>query len=542
MSEKYIGKSVLGGIALGKIKLLGIDSKAPKRFNIEDDSGEIVRLMAAVDKAKEELRALYEKALIEVGEAGAGIFEIHELLLEDEDYTEAAQNTIKTEKINAEYAVFITGNNFAKMFSDMKDDYMKHRAIDIIDVSNRVIRALSDTELASDKVEEPVIIVAPDLSPGQTISLDKSKILAFVTKHGSVNSHTSILAKMMNIPAIVGATLDFNNISDGTTGIVDGFKSEFIVNPDEAELDYARLKISEEKEKKRLLLELKGKDNVTLDGRRIKVYANISNHKDVGYVMENDAEGIGLFRSEFLYLGRDTFPDEEEQFQVYKQVLQTMAGKKVIIRTLDIGADKQVDYMGLGTEDNPALGYRAIRICLSEPEIFKTQLRALFRASVFGNLSIMYPMITSEWEIDEIRKIVDSVKLELVSRGQPFDVKEQGIMIETPAAAVISDRLAPKVDFFSIGTNDLTQYMLAADRQNPRLDAFYDSHHEAVLRLIALTIDSAHNAGIWAGICGELATDLSLTKKFLAMGVDELSVSPGMVLKLRKIIRETSLL
>lgn len=539
--EKYVGKSVLGGIALGKVRILDNNASAPVRYRVQNTEAELERLAGAIKEAKTELDLLYRRALVEVGEAGAGIFEIHKMLLEDEDYLEAADNIIKREQVNAEYAIYTTGNNFAGMFANMKDDYMKHRAADVLDVSNRVQATLGVCNNSQLSADEPAIIVAADLSPGQTISLDKSKILAFVTKYGSVNSHTAILAKMMNIPAIVGTDMDLRSMSNGTTAIVDGYNGVFVVNPEDNYIEYAKRKQEEEKEKQMLLAGLKGKADITADGHRINVYANISNHKDVGYVIENDAGGIGLFRSEFLYMGRNSFPSEEEQFQVYKQVLQTMAGKKVIIRTLDIGADKQVDYMKLGKEDNPAMGYRAIRICLSEPDIFKTQLRALFRAGVYGNLSIMYPMLASEWELDRIHDIANAVERELEAEGVDYAVGEQGIMIETPAAALISDRLAHKVDFFSIGTNDLTQYTLAIDRQNDRLEKFFDSHHEAVLRLIRLTIDNAHRAGIWAGICGELAADTGLTQEFLQMGVDELSVSPGMVLKLRKKIREISL-
>lgn len=459
-------------------------------------------------------------------------------MLEDEDYIEAIHNMINAEMINAEYAVAVTGDNFSGMFASMDDEYMKARAADVNDISNRLVRCLMGQEDVDFASMEPSIIVADDLSPSETVQMDKEKILAFVTVHGSANSHTSILARMMNIPALIGVPLNMDEIHTGMKAIVDGFKGEVIFEPSEEICDNAKQKIKEEKEKLNLLQTLKGKENITLDGKTINIYANIGSVGDVGYVLENDAGGIGLFRSEFLYIGRNDYPTEEEQFQAYKQVVQTMAGKKVIIRTLDIGADKQADYFNIGKEDNPAMGYRAIRICLKEQDIFKAQLRALFRASIFGNLSVMYPMITSVEEVKQIYSIVNTVKAELDSAGISYKMPEQGIMIETPAAVMISDELAEIVDFFSIGTNDLTQYTLAIDRQNEKLDDFYNPHHKAILKMIQIVVDNAHKHGKWAGICGELGADLELTQEFVRMGVDELSVAPSMVLKLRKTIRE----
>lgn len=536
--QSFQGKSVYKGIAMGPVVVLKKNDYQVKRSRIEDADAETSRVQEAVKRSQEQLQKLYDKALKEVGEASAAIFEVHQMMLEDEDYLEAIQNMIQTEMVNAEYAVAVTGDNFSQMFASMDDDYMKARAADIKDISERLVRNLSGQEDADLSDIDPSVIVADDLSPSETVQMDKEKILAFVTVHGSTNSHTAILARMMNIPALIGVPLALDELKNGTTAVVDGFTGQVTFEPDE-ETQAATLKrVQEEKEKLALLQELKGKENITLDGKKINIYANIGSVGDIGYVLENDAGGIGLFRSEFLYLGRNDFPTEEEQFQAYKQVVQTMAGKKVIIRTLDIGADKQVDYFNLGNEENPALGYRAIRICLKQPDIFKTQLRALFRAAVYGNLSIMYPMITSVEEVEKIYEIVKEVEIELKAQEIQYRIPEQGIMIETPAAVMISDRLAEMVDFFSIGTNDLTQYTLAIDRQNEKLDDFYNPHHEAVLRMIQMVVDNAHKCGKWAGICGELGADLTLTEKFVRMGLDELSVAPSMILKLRKIVRE----
>jgi len=535
---KLSGKAVYKGVIIGPVAVLKKDDQQVKRTKITDVDAELARLEQAGTQAQEQLQKLYDKAVKEVGEASAAIFEVHQMMLEDDDYLDAIHNMIQTEMVNAEYAVAVTGDNFSEMFANMDDEYMKARAADVKDISNRLVRNLmgqEDVDLAS---MEPSIIVADDLSPSETVQMDKSKILAFVTVHGSTNSHTAILARMMNIPALIGVPMNLEEIHTGMKAVVDGFKGEVIFEPSEEICAEVEEKIREEQEKLKLLQTLKGKENVTPSGQKINIYANIGSVSDVGYVLENDAGGIGLFRSEFLYLGRDDFPTEEEQFQAYRQVVQTMAGKKVIIRTLDIGADKQVDYFNLGKEDNPALGYRAIRICLKQPDIFKTQLRALFRAAVHGNLSVMYPMITSTEEVEKIYAIVEEVKKELEEAQAPFKVPEQGIMIETPAAVMISDSLAQMVDFFSIGTNDLTQYTLAIDRQNAKLDDFYNPHHEAILRMIQMVVRSAHKYGKWAGICGELGADLELTEAFVRMGVDELSVSPSMVLPLRKCIRE----
>lgn len=534
----FQGKSVYKGIAMGPIVVLKKNDYQVKRTRIEDTEAEVKRVDEALKASQEQLQKLYDKAVREVGEASAAIFEVHQMMLEDEDYLEAIQNMIRTEQVNAEYAVAVTGDNFAEMFASMDDDYMKARSADIKDISERLVRNLSgqgDVDLSS---IEPSIIVADDLSPSETVQMDKDKILAFVTAHGSTNSHTAILARMMNIPALIGVKMDLEALQSGVTAVVDGFQGMVTFDPDEETKAQTETKIQEEAEKLKLLQELKGKENITLDGRKINIYANIGSVGDIGYVMENDAGGIGLFRSEFLYLGRNDFPTEEEQFQAYKQAVQTMAGKKVIIRTLDIGADKQVEYFNLGKEENPALGYRAIRICLKQPEIFKAQLRALFRAAVYGNLSVMYPMITSTEEVEKIYAIVAEVEEELKKQEVQYKIPEQGIMIETPAAVMISDRLAEMVDFFSIGTNDLTQYTLAIDRQNEQLDDFYNPHHEAVLRMIRMVVENAHKCGKWAGICGELGADLTLTEQFVRMGVDELSVAPSMILKLRKIVRE----
>ena len=534
----FQGKSVYKGIAMGPVVVLRKNDYQVKRTRIEDTEAEAARVDVALKASQEQLQKLYDKAVKEVGEASAAIFEVHQMMLEDEDYLEAIQSMIRTEQVNAEYAVAVTGDNFAEMFASMDDDYMKARSADIKDISERLVRNLSgqgDVDLSS---IEPSVIVADDLSPSETVQMDKDKILAFVTVHGSTNSHTAILARMMNIPALIGVKMNLEELQTGMTAVVDGFGGKVTFEPDEELKAQTEARMQEEEEKLKLLQELKGKENITLDGRKINIYANIGSVGDIGYVMENDAGGIGLFRSEFLYLGRNDFPTEEEQFQAYKQAVQMMAGKKVIIRTLDIGADKQVDYFNLGNEDNPAMGYRAIRICLKQPEIFKTQLRALLRAAVYGNRSIMYPMITSTEEVKRIYEIVAEVEEELKAQEIQYKIPEQGIMIETPAAAIISDRLAEMVDFFSIGTNDLTQYTLAIDRQNEKLDEFYNPHHEALLRMIQMVVDNAHKCGKWAGICGELGADVTLTEQFVRMGLDELSVAPSMVLKLRKIVRE----
>ncbi len=537
--QRLMGKSVYKGIVLGTVAVLAKKDMVVKRVRIEDAEVEIKRVGDAIELAKAQLQKLYDKALKEVGEANAAIFEVHQMMLEDEDYLDAIHNMISTEKVNAEYAVAVTGDNFSEMFSGMDDDYMKARAADIKDISNRLGRNLAGAEETDLGAMEPSIIVADDLSPSETVQMDKEKILAFVTVHGSVNSHTAILARMMNIPALIGVPVDLNEIHTGMQAVVDGFNGEVIFEPSEEICQKTIIRIKEEEEKLRLLHALKGKENITLDGKRIDIYANIGNVSDIGYVLENDAGGIGLFRSEFLYLGRTDFPTEEEQYQAYKQAAQMMAGKKVVIRTLDIGADKQADYFNLGKEDNPAMGYRAIRICLKQQDIFKTQLRALLRAAVHGNISIMYPMITSTEEVSEIYGIVKEVQEELEAAQVPYRVPEQGIMIETPAAVMISDELVEMADFFSVGTNDLTQYTLAIDRQNEKLDDFYKPHHKAILRMIQIAADNAHKCGKWIGICGELGADLELTEEFLRMGIDELSVSPSMVLKIRRIVRES---
>ena len=536
--QYFQGKSVYKGIVMGPVAVLKKNDYQVKRARIEDPEAEVKRVKEAVEVSKKQLGRLYDKAVREVGEASAAIFEVHQMMLEDEDYLESMENMIRIELVNAEYAAAATGDNFAEMFAAMDDEYMKARSADVKDISERLVRNLSgegDNDLSS---MEPSIIVADDLSPSETVQMDKEKILAFVTVHGSTNSHTAILARMMNIPALIGVPMDLNSLKTGMTAVVDGFSGQVIFEPEEDVQKETEKRMQEEAEKQKLLEELKGKENITPDGRKINIYANIGSVGDLGYVMENDAGGIGRFRSEFLYLGRNDFPTEEEQFQAYKQAVQTMAGKKVIIRTLDIGADKQVEYFNLGKEENPALGYRAIRICLKQPEIFKAQLRALFRAAVYGNLSVMYPMITSTEEVEKIYAIVAEVEEELKKQEVQYKIPEQGIMIETPAAVMISDRLAEMVDFFSIGTNDLTQYTLAIDRQNEQLDDFYNPHHEAVLRMIRMVVENAHKCGKWAGICGELGADLTLTEQFVRMGVDELSVAPSMILKLRKIVRE----
>ena len=538
--QVYSGKSVFGGIAIGKISVYRKNEQQVKRVRTEDTKGELARYEAAKAAAIKQLQELYQKALKEVGEANAAIFEIHQMMLDDGDYNESVENIIKTQKVNAEYAVAVTGDNFAQMFRAMDDDYMRERAADVKDISERVLSILNGGQKGKVVTDEPVIIVADDLAPSETVQLEKDMVLSFVTVHGSVNSHTAILARTMAIPALIGTEeLPLDDTVDGKLAVVDGLNGKIYVEPDAQTLEEMKKRRQAELEKKELLQLLKGKENVTLDGKKIMLYANIGNIKDLATVIQNDAGGIGLFRSEFIYLEKDRYPTEEEQFSIYKTAVETMAGKRVIIRTLDIGADKQCEYFEMDKEENPALGYRAIRICLTRPEIFKTQLRALFRASAYGNLAIMYPMITSLWEVRRIKEIVEEVKAELTAEQLEFGNPQQGIMIETPAAVMMSGELAKEVDFFSIGTNDLTQYTLAIDRQNPKLDKFYDAHHPAVLSMIRMTVENAHKAGIWAGICGELGADTSLTKEFLAMGVDELSVSPGSILPIRKIILET---
>ena len=538
--KAYSGKSVFGGIAIGKIHVYKKEEQQVKRVKITDVDAELSRYEEAKGKALAQLQGLYDKALKEVGEANAAIFEVHQMMLEDDDYNESVENIVRSQEVNVEYAVATTGDNFSQMFASMDDDYMRERAADIKDISERVLTILSGTAAGLVDAEEPVIIVADDLAPSETVQMDKDKVLSFVTVHGSLNSHTAILARTMAIPALVSTEMPLDDTADGKLGIVDGTNGVFYVDPDEETLTQMQQRQKEEAEKKQLLLTLKGKENVTLDGHKVMLYANIGNIKDLATVRQNDAGGIGLFRSEFIYLEKDHYPTEEEQFQIYKQVAETMAGKRVIIRTLDIGADKQCDYFDMEHEENPALGYRAIRICLTRPEVFKTQLRALMRASAFGKIAIMYPMITSISEVRRIKEIVAEVKKELDEQGTPYGNPEQGIMIETPAAVMISDMLAKEVDFFSVGTNDLTQYTLAIDRQNTKLDEFYDAHHPAVLRMIAMVVENAHKAGIWAGICGELGADQTLTREFLSMGVDELSVSPGSILPIRKIVLETN--
>ena len=541
--KKYKGKGVYGAIAMGKISVFKRRDMQVKRVKIDDADAEISRLEAAKEKAIAQLQAIYEKALKEVGEANAQIFEIHMMMVEDEDYNEAISEMINVQNVNAEYAVAVTADNFAAMFASMDDSYMQARAADVRDISNRIISCMFDEENNGISSEEKVIICADDLAPSETVSLDKDKVLAFVTAHGSSNSHTAILARNMNIPAIIGVGEAFlSEIKDGETAIADGFTGEFTVQPDDEAISAAGQKIEAEAEKKELLQKLKGMENITLDGRKINIYANIGSVDNIGAVLMNDAGGIGLFRSEFLYLESNDYPTEDTQFKVYKRVLESMGSKKVIIRTLDIGADKQADYFNLDKEENPALGLRAIRLCLSRPEIFKTQLRALYRASVFGRLGIMFPMITSVWELEEILALCEEVKQELRNSSIEYsDNIELGIMIETPAAALISDKLAPMVDFFSVGTNDLTQYTLACDRQNPQLERFCNPHHEAILSLIQIAAESAHRHGKWIGICGELAADTSLTEIFLRMGIDELSVSPSFVLKVRDKVRAVDL-
>lgn len=540
---KFTGKGVYSAVAIGKISIFKKQETTIKRVRTEDSEAEKKRVAEAKEAASNQLQAIYEKALKEVGETNAQIFEIHMMMLEDDDYNESIENIIESQKVNAEYAVAVTADNFAEMFSSMDDPYMQARAADVKDISNRIIANLTGTVSDAASAEDKMIVCADDLAPSETVSLDKDKVLAFVTAHGSSNSHTAILARNMNIPAVIGVGEKFlEEINDGDDAIVDGFTGEIFVNPDAETVEKLKAKQKSDEEKKRLLQELKGKENVTKDGTKINIFANIGSVDNIGAVLLNDAGGIGLFRSEFLYLENTDYPTEEQQFHAYKRVLESMAGKKVIIRTLDIGADKQVDYFNMKKEENPALGYRAIRICLTRPEIFKTQLRALFRASVYGNLGIMFPMITSVSEVEKILKVCDEVKAELKEQGIDYaESTELGIMIETPAAAVISDRLAPLVDFFSVGTNDLTQYTLACDRQNPDIEQFCDTHHEAILRLIEMSAENAHKNGAWIGICGELAADTTLTETFLRMCIDELSVSPTFVLKVRDAVRNIDL-
>lgn len=535
------GKAVFEGVAIGKLSVYKKKEQMVKREKVTDSAAQIKRYEDARQMAAAQLQALYDKAVKEVGEASAEIFEAHQFMVEDGDYIDSVENIINTEGVNAEYAVAKTGDNFRQMFLDMDDEYFRGRAADIKDITERIINCLMGAGDGGVESDEPVIVVADDLAPSETVQMDKDKILSFVTVHGSANSHTSILAKTMNIPAIIGCDIPLTDEMDGQLAVVDGFEGKVYINPEPQVLEEKKKIAAKEQEKKALLELLKGKDNVTLDGQHINIYANIGNTKDLALVLKNDAGGIGLFRSEFIYLGSDDYPTEEEQFAIYKQVVQTMAGKKVIIRTLDIGADKQADYFELPKEENPALGLRAIRICLTRPEIFKTQLRAILRASAYGKAAIMFPMIISVGEVKKIKEIVDAVKEELDNEGLAYDKDiELGVMIETPAAVMIAEDLAKEVDFFSVGTNDLTQYTLAIDRQNQTLDEFYDSHHPAILKMLKMIVDGAHKGGAWAGICGELGSDLSLTKEFLAMGFDELSVSPGRILPLRKAVLETN--
>lgn len=537
MNMKLEGKSVFSGIAIGKCKIFGKKDQVVKRSKVTDTDLEIKRFTQAKEQAKSQLAALYEKALKEVGEANAAIFEVHQMMLDDLDYVESITNMISSQGINAEYAVATTGDNFAEMFAAMDDDYMRERAADVKDISNRVIHILQGGSEQAGLGDQPVIILADDLAPSETVQLDKSKVLSFVTRHGSTNSHTAILARTMNIPALIG--VDYPEDAEGHMAVVDGRNGVFLLDPTEEELTKYEALRQEEVEKARLLQELKGKENVTKAGRKIALYANIGGVGDVASVLANDAGGIGLFRSEFLYLETEDYPSEEQQFKAYRTVAENMAGKKVIIRTLDIGADKQVDYFGLEHEENPAMGYRAIRICLDRKEIFKTQLRAIYRASYYGNISIMFPMIISVDEVKAAKEMCATVQEELKSEGIPYGKVELGIMIETPAAVMISDLLAKEVDFFSVGTNDLTQYTLAIDRQNPKLDSIYDAHHPAILRMLQMIIDNGHKEGCWVGICGELGADVTLTDTFIKMGIDELSVSPSMILKVREQIRNS---
>lgn len=534
--KQYDGKAVFSGIAIGKIAVLKKEKQRVERTHVEDVSKELIRLGEAREKAMSQLKALYEKALQEAGESSAMIFDVHQMMLKDQDYLDSITGMIEKQQMNAEYAVALTGDNFADMFAEMDDDYMRARAADVKDISERLIRVLQGKNSDEAEAEEATIVVAEDLAPSETVQMDKSRVLAFVTRYGSSNSHTAILARTMNIPALIG--VDYEEDIDGKRAVVDGFAGTLIVEPEQGILREYEKRRRQEIEKRQMLQELKGKENVTRSGKKIDIYANIGKVSDVEAVLQNDAGGVGLFRSEFLYLEKDTFPTEEEQFQAYKAVAESMEGKKVIIRTLDIGADKQAEYFGLEHEENPAMGYRAIRICLDRPDIFKTQLRALFRAGIYGTIAIMYPMIISVKEVRRIKEIVKEVQEELTAEGISFEQVEQGIMIETPAAAMISDLLAKEVDFFSIGTNDLTQYTLAIDRQNAKLDNIYDSHHEAVLRMIRMVVENAHKEGKWVGICGELGADTALTEEFVRMGVDELSVTPAFVLPVRKAVRE----
>lgn len=533
------GKGVCGGVAIGKIMKFNRGDVKVKRTHIDDVEKEKQRYELAKSAAEKELDEVYEKALIEVGEANAQIFEIHKMMLDDDDYNDSIINIIETQSVSAEYAVAVTGDNFAEMFAAMDDAYMNARSADVKDISNRLITNLSSGGKGSKGLNEAAVICADDLAPSETVSMDKSKVLAFVTAYGSSNSHTAILARTMNIPAVIGTGEKMlEAIEDCEMIIVDGTAGVIYIDPDDKTIEAMQMKQKKDIERKELLNKLKGKENVTLDGTKINIYSNIGSISDIGAVLLNDAGGIGLFRSEFLYLENSDFPTEEEQFRAYKKVLESMSGKKVIIRTLDIGADKQVDYFGLEKEENPALGYRAIRICLTRPDIFKVQLRALYRASVYGKLGIMFPMITSVSEVEKIKEIIEEVKAELKEQGMQYSENiELGIMIETPAAAIISDMLAPMVDFFSVGTNDLTQYTLACDRQNSKIDDFCDTHHEAILRLIEMAAKNAHAHGAWIGICGELAADTTLTERFLRMGIDELSVSPSHVLNVRNTVR-----
>ena len=537
--EKFAGKSIFRKVAIGKIFFYEKNTAVVKRTKIEDAKTELDRFEHAKETAKAQLQNLYEKALQEVGDSGAAIFEVHMMMIDDLDYNGSIQNMIESQSVNAEYAVAMTGDNFSTMFAEMDDDYMKARAADVKDISERLVSVLSGVDNDMGNLDEPVILVADDLAPSETVQMDKSKLLAFVTEHGSSNSHTAILARTMNIPAIIGVPI--KKEWHGHMAIVDGYAGCVIIDPDEEEIEKAQKAVAEEEEKQKLLKALKGEKTITKDGKEIHLYANIGSVADTAAVLMNDAEGIGLFRSEFLYLESDTYPTENEQFNAYKTVAENMAGKKVIIRTLDIGADKQVDYFELDKEENPALGYRAIRICLTRQEVFKTQLRALLRASAYGNISIMFPMIIAVDEVRKIKQILKEVKDELREQGIPFKDVEIGVMIETPAAVMVSEQLAQEVDFFSIGTNDLTQYTLAIDRQNPKLDEFYDAHHPAVLKLIQMTIENGHKGGAWVGICGELGADLELTETFLRMGVDELSVSPTFILPIRNRVRSLDL-
>lgn len=538
---KYNGKSVYGGIAIGKIHIMAKSEQRIVRHKIENCNDEIVRFEIAKTEAQNQLAALYDKAKKEVGEASAAVFEIHQMMLDDDDYLNSVKNIIAEQGVNAEYAVGITADNFAEIFSSMDDAYMKERAADVKDISERIIRILTNADTGKAVSNEPVIILADDLAPSETVQLDKNLVLSFVTVHGSTNSHTAILARTMNIPALIGVNMEISDELEGKMAVVDGFNGVIYIEPDEELLAKMQKRKDDELEKQKLLQELRGKENITKDGKKVLVYANIGNVKDLAYVLKNDAGGIGLFRSEFIYLESKTYPTEDEQFQIYKKAAETMAGKRVIIRTLDIGADKQADYFNLDKEENPAMGLRAIRICLTRPDIFKTQLRAIYRASKYGKLAVMYPMITSVEEVKRIKAISAEVKAELEEENIPYNNIEEGIMIETPAAVMISDMLAKEVDFFSIGTNDLSQYTMAIDRQNPKLDDFFDPHHEAVLRMIEMVCKNAHKENVWVGICGELGADLELTERFLKMGVDELSVSPSYVLPLRNKIRNLDL-